>query len=178
MTNTKILKALILIDILIGLISVMFFDMKIVWSTQFGFISSSLIMLASMESYRRMVNARVELNIITTDDTRDTIDKLEDPYDLYSEDIKEDEAKSLVEVVKDEKKTLKKSKRTFKQTAKDAKAALSIYRLGAYGVLIAGFLFLNKNTLLHTISYILALSVPMLVVVFMLIQAKDMQIEK
>ena len=178
MTNIKIIKALIVTDILIGLISIMFFDMKIVWSTQFGFISSSLIMLASMESYRRMVNARVELNIITADDTRDTIDKLEDPYDLYSEDIKEDEPKSLVEVVKDEKKTLKKSKRTFKQTAKDAKAALSIYRLGAYGVLVGGFLFLNKNALLHSISYILALSVPMLVVVFMLLQSTDNQTQE
>jgi uncharacterized Ntn-hydrolase superfamily protein len=51
-----------------------------------------------------MVDARVEHGIITIDDSKDVIDKLEDPYDLYSEEVIEEEEKSLVEVVKDERK--------------------------------------------------------------------------
>ena len=74
--NLKFLKALVIVDLLIILISVIFFDIKTVWSTQIGFISSSLVMFASMRSYRRTVDARVEHNIITIDDTKDTIDKL------------------------------------------------------------------------------------------------------
>ncbi len=93
-------------------------------------------MIASIFSYRRMVNARVKHNIVTMDDSKDTIDKLEDPYDLYSEDVRKIEEKSLAEAVKEEKKKLKENRRTVYQTIKDTKAALSIYRLGAYALLI------------------------------------------
>ncbi len=173
--NLKLLKAMVAVDILIILISVIFFDIKILWNTQIGFISASLIMFASMRSYRRMVDARVELNIITIDDSKDVIDKLEDPYDLYTEEITEEieEEKDLVEVVKEERQKLKGSKRSLAQTLKDTKAALSIYRVSAYIVLILGFLYLNRHGLLHIVSYILALSVPMLVVVFVLLSEKE-----
>ncbi|WP_309497752.1 hypothetical protein [Sulfurovum sp.] len=172
--NFKLLKALVVVDILIILLSVIFFDIKTVWSTQIGFISASLIMLASMRSYRRMVNARVEHNIITIDDSKDVIDKLEDPYDLYSEDVVEDEEeKDLKEVVKEERQKLKDNRRSMGQTLKDTKAALSIYRLSAYIVLILGFLYLNRNELLQIPSYILALSLPMFIVVYVLMSEKE-----
>ena len=83
----QILKALAIADVVVILLSIIFFDIKTLWNTQIGFISASLVMLASMKSYKRMVDTRVELNIITIDDTRDTIDKLEDEHDLYSEEI-------------------------------------------------------------------------------------------
>lgn len=168
----KILLTLVVTDIAIALVSIIFFDIKVLWNTQFGFISASLIMLASMKSYARMVDARVALDIVTIDDSVDVIDKLEDPYDLYSEDVV-DEDKSLVEVVKEERKKLKANGRTTAQTLKDAKAALSVYRIGAYILLILGFMYLNRQGLLHVPSYILALSVPMLVVVYILINNKD-----
>lgn len=172
--NFKLLKALVVVDILIILLSVIFFDIKTIWSTQIGFISASLIMLASMRSYRRMVNARVEHNIITIDDSKDVIDKLEDPYDLYSEDVVEDEEeKDLKEVVKEERQKLKDNRRSMGQTLKDTKAALSIYRLSAYIVLILGFLYLNRNELLQIPSYILALSLPMFIVVYVLMSEKE-----
>ena len=171
--NSKILKTLVMVDILIILLSVIFFDIKIVWNTQIGFISASLVMLASMKSYQRMVDARVEHGIITLDDSKDVIDKLEDPYDLYSEEVIKEEEKPLTEVVKEERQKLKANRRSLGQTLKDTKAALSIYRLGAYVVLILGFLYLNRHELLHIPSYILALSVPMLVVVYILLGNKE-----
>ena len=170
--SSQILKTLVIVDIIIVLISIIFFDIKTVWNTQIGFISASLVMLASMKSYQRMVDARVEHNIITIDDSKDVIDQLEDPYDLYSEEIEQEEEKPLTEVLKDERKNLKDNRRSLGQTLKDTKAALSIYRLGAYAILILGFLYLNRHDLLHIPSYLLALSLPMLVVVWILVGEK------
>jgi len=180
MTNSslKILKALLIADSIIIAVSIIFFDTKVLYNTQIGFISASLVMFASMMSYRRMVNTRVQHNIITTDDTKDVIDKLEDPYDLYSEseEVVTAEEKPLIEVVKEERKKLKENRRSLGQTLKDTKAALSLYRLGAYAVLILGFLYLNRHHLLHIPSYILALGIPVAVTVTILLQEKEEQI--
>ncbi|RRS31761.1 MAG: hypothetical protein P794_03120 [Epsilonproteobacteria bacterium (ex Lamellibrachia satsuma)] len=175
--NLRILKTLVSIDILLILVSVIFFDIKIVWNTQIGFISATLVMIASMISYRRMVNARVEHNVITMDDSKDVIDKLEDPYDLYSEELAEGEEKNFRETVKEEKQKLKENRRSLFQILKDTKAALSVYRIGAYAVLVLGFLYLNRHGLLHIPSYILALSIPPVIIVTLLIRDKENQIQ-
>lgn len=173
-TNLKFLKALAIVDVVIILTSVIFLDVKVLWNTQIGFVSASLIMFASMRSYRRMIDARVEHNIITIDDSKDVIDKLEDPYDLYSEEVMEaTEEKDLKEVVKEERQKLKASRRSLGQTLKDTKAALSVYRLGAYIILILGFLYLNRHDLLHIPSYLLALALPMFTVVYVLMSEKE-----
>jgi len=169
----QILKALAIADIVVILLSIIFFDIKMLWNTQIGFISASLVMLASMKSYKRMVDTRVELNIITIDDTRDTIDKLEDEHDLYSEEIVEDESADIRDAVKDEKSRMKKNRRTIGETIRDTKAALSLNRIGAYIILILGFFYLNRHDYLMAPAYILALTVPMLVVVFVLINNKE-----
>jgi len=171
--NKKLLIVLLAVDLLWGAISLIFFDIKIFWNTQIGFISSTLVMIASMISYRRMVNARVEHNIITVDDSKDVIDKLEDPYDLYSEEIVEEEEVDLAQTVKEEKKRLKENRRTLLQVLKDTKAALSLYRLGAYAVLILGFLYLHRHGLFDIPSYIVALGIPPLIIVTTLIRNKE-----
>jgi len=169
----QILKALAIADIVVAFISIIFFDIKIVWNTQIGFISASLVMLASMKSYKRMVDARVENNIITFDDTRDTIDKLEDEHDLYSEEIVEDDTVDIRDAVKEEKARMKQNRRTMSETLRDTKAALSLNRIGAYVVLVLGFFYLNRHGFLMVPAYILALSIPMLVVVFVLLSNKE-----
>lgn len=171
-TNLKILKTLLVVDILLIAVSFIFFDMKVLYNTQIGFISATLVMIASMISYRRMVNTRVEHNIITMDDSKDVIDHLEDPYDLYSEDVIEEKEKDLVEVVKEERKKLKDG-RSLYQTLKDTKAALSIYRLAAYAVLILGFLYLNRQGLLYIPAYIIALGIPPVIIVTLLLKEKE-----
>ena len=168
----QILKALVVVDIFVILISIIFFDIKMLWNTQIGFISASLVMLASMKSYKRMIDARVEHNIITIDDTRDTIDKLEDEHDLYSDEIIEDESIDIRDTVKDERERMKKNRRTLSETIRDTKAALSLNRIGAYIILILGFFYLNRHDLLMAPAYILALSVPMLVIVWVLVNQK------
>ncbi|HSR73408.1 MAG TPA: hypothetical protein VLL31_01065 [Sulfurovum sp.] len=172
-TNHKILTLLVSVDILLLLITIIFFDIKVVYNTQIGYITASLVMVASIMSYRRMVNARVKHNIITMDDSKDVIDKLEDPYDLYSETVTEAEEKDYAQIVKEEKKKLKENRRTIYQTIKDTKAALSIYRLGAYAVLILGFLYLKRHDLLHIPSYILSLGIPTVILVWILLKEKE-----
>jgi len=171
--NRKILTVLVTVDVLLILVSIIFFDMKILYNTQIGYISSTLVMVASIVSYRRMVNARVKHNIVTMDDSKDVIDKLEDPYDLYSEDIVEEEVQDFAQTVKEEKKKLKENRRTVYQTIKDTKAALSIYRLGAYALLILGFLYLNRQGLLHIPSYIISLGIPSVILVWVLLKEKE-----
>jgi len=172
--SLKILKVLIAADLLL-LIGALFFGGKVwAYNTQIGFISATLIMVASVISYRRMVNTRVEHGIVTLDDSKDVIDKLEDPYDLYSEEITEsEEEQDLAEVVKEEKKKAKENRRSLGQTLKDTKAALSLYRLGAYALLILGFMFLNRQDLLHIPSYLFALSLPPMIIVIMLVTQKE-----
>ena len=171
--NRKILTVLVIVDVLLLLVSIIFFDMKVVYNTQIGYITSTLVMVASILSYRRMVNARVKHNIVTMDDSKDVIDKLEDPHDLYSEDVVEDEEKDFATTVKEEKKKLKENRRTVYQTIKDTKAALSIYRLGAYALLILGFLYLNRQGLLHIPSYIISLGIPSVILVWVLLKEKE-----
>lgn len=171
-TTTNVLKAFVIADVVLIVTSIIFFDIKVLWNTQIGFLSSALVMLASMKSYKRMVDTRVEHNIITVDDSKDVIDKLEDPHDLYSEEIVEEGEADLVETVKEEKQRLKANRRSLGQTLKDTKAALSLYRLGAYIVLILGFLYLNRHGLLHIPSYLIALTIPMVLMVFVLISNK------
>jgi len=173
--NKTLFIALVIADILLAGASLIFFDIKAVWNTQTGFISATLVMIASMLSYRRMVNARVENEVITTDIDKDVIDKLEDPYELYSEEVKteEDNKKEFAEVVREERKKLKENRRTLFEVLKDTKAALSLYRLGAYAVLILGFLYLHRHGLLDIPSYIVALSIPPVIIVTMLIRNKS-----
>ena len=163
-TNKRIMLTLLTVDLVMMLISIIFFDTKVLYNTQIGFISATLVMIASMISYSRMVNARVEHNVITYDDSKDVIDILEDPYDLYSEEVQE-------EPKEDKKKP--KDNRFLYQILKDTKATLSAYRLGAYLTLILGFLYLNRHELLHIPSYILALSIPPMVIVTVLIMNKE-----
>lgn len=170
--SSILFKTLFVVDVLVIAVSLIFFDIKVLWNMQIGFISASLVLIGSMVSYRRMVNSSVENNVVMMDDTKDVIDKLEDPYDLYSEEIVEEEGKDLVETVKEERKKLKENKRPLSQTIKDSKAAFSFYRLGSYAVLVLGFLYLNRQGLLDIPSYIVALSIPPVVIVLTFLMNK------
>ena len=173
--SLSIFKLLLAIDLLLIAGSILFFDTKVLYNTQIGFFSSTLVMLGSMFSYRRMVNKRVEHEIITVDDSKDVIDKLEDPHDLNSEDIVENPDVDIVEAVKEEKKRMKENKRSLFQALKDTRGALSLYRISAYMLLIMGFLYLNRQELLHIPSYLVSLTLPIIGIVWVLISDKENQ---
>jgi hypothetical protein len=162
--------ALVIVDFIIIFLSYLFGESDWLINTQMAFIPSSLVMLGSMLSYKSMVQGRLNVGAIP-DDERDTLDKLEDPYDLYDDKVeRDDNEKTLVEVVKEERQNLKKSRRSIWQTTKDSKASFSFYRLGAYLLLIFGFFYLNNNKLLDIPIYLLSLSIPSIVIVIILMR--------
>jgi len=171
-TSIRALKVLIAVDIAIFVFAGFFGGKVWLINTQIGFITSSLVMIASVISYKRMVDTRVEHGIVTIDDSKDTIDKLEDPYDLYSEEIKNDE-ENLQEVVKDKRDKPKQNRRSLSEVLKDTKAALSAYRLFAYATLILGFMYLNRQELLHIPSYMIALGLPPVIIVTVLLKNRE-----
>lgn len=170
--SKKILKFLLIVDAVLIAIGVIFFDTKVFYSMQIGFITSMLVMLASFVSYRRMIAVRVEKEIITIDDSKDAIDRVEDPYDLYDDEEIIKEEQSLAETIKEEKKKLKENRRSLFEILKDTKAALSVYRLGAYLLLVLGFLYLQRHELLHIRGYLFALSLPPVIIVAILLRDK------
>jgi hypothetical protein len=170
MKNT--LFALFLVDVFIIFLTYFFGEEYWLVNSQVAFITSSFVMFGSMLSYRSMVQGRLNVGAIP-DDERDTLDKLEDPYDIYDDEkVKNDENKTLVEVVKEERDNLKKSRRSLWQTTKDSKASLSFYRLGAYILLVFGFFYLNSNKFLDIPIYLISLAIPSIVIVIMLMQKK------
>jgi len=144
-------------------ITVLFFEPKVIASALLGYFTSTFILLASMRSYRRVVEKGVMNQMVM--DERDAIDKVEDPYGLFGEEEspKESPPKDLVEVVKEERSRLK--GRSFVETLKDSRASLAPYRILSYAVMVVGFVFLQRNHLLSIFPYLIALTLPIVVVV-------------
>ena len=181
--NRKILNTLLVIDIGIILFCMLSGNRNWLYTTQIGFVTSALVIAASMASYRRMIEKRLEYGAVPVEDERDKLDKIDDPYDLYSDEViaeeKELSREEFVEVVNEEKEKQKANRRSISEVIKDTRAFLSFYRIGAYGLLILGFFYLNRNDYLHIPSYFFALSVPPVIVVIMLMrESKIMQKEE
>ncbi len=162
-TDRKVVGLLLAGDGILLLLAALFSE-KVLLNTQIGFFSATLVMLGSMKSYRRMVDARVEHEVITTDIDKDVIDKLEDPHDLYSEEIKEEAPADIHSAIKEEKQRLKANRRSLFEVLKDTKAALSLYRICAYGVLILGFMYLQRQGMLHLGAYLISVGLPPFIV--------------
>ena len=136
---------------------------------QIAFLASVLILLGSTYSYKRLVDSRVASED-RPDDT-DLVDKLDDPFDLYSEEISSEplaaEELDLKTVVQEEKKRLKENKQTIKNTAKSAPALVSIFRVVPYLFLVLGFIGLNNNGLLSLVPFLIGLGFGVVVGLFM-----------
>ena len=143
------------------------------YSFAIGYISSSLVLLASFRNYAKAVQARLEAGVVDISDDRDTIDRLEDPYGLYEEE-NDDEEKDIREIIKKEKALMKRKRRPLIRVLADASPALSILRLGAYLLLIGGFFYLNKTGRLDILHYLISLFIPVLLTVWSLMaEAKE-----
>ncbi len=157
----KIINTLLILDI--GIVIFIYLSGDIVWfiNAQIGFISSSLVVLATFISYKSMVEKRVEAGDISDLD-RDTVDKIEDPYHLYDEN----HGDSIDKTIENEKDIQKKRKLSVKEALKNSRASLSIHRLLAYAILVIGFLYLTRTSQLDIIPYIFAISLPPIVILY------------
>ncbi len=170
--NKKILNTLLAVDIGVILFCALTGHRNWLYTTQIGFFSSALVMIASMASYRKMVEKRVAETVTVSDEERDELDKIDDPHGLYEsgdaarqESIKIDESAEA----SDEADIAK--KRTPFEIIKDTRAFWSYYRAGAYLLLVIGFFYLNRHNYLHIPSYLFALALPPVIVVTLLVRA-------
>ena len=142
-------------------------------NSQLSFASSLFVTLASYYSYKKVIEKRLALESESYDD-RDEVDKLEDPFDLYSEEIV-DEEKDLVEVVKEERAKVTSLKQTATNLSKTVGGAFSPFRLGSYLFLFLAFLYLVNNGLFYIWAYVSGLFVvPISVLIFsIMIRGKE-----
>lgn len=152
-------------DLCLIVYALIFQDTLWLLNSQVAFISSLFITIASFLSYRKNVHSRLSKyddSIKVQGEDRDKIDEIDDPYDLYSEDIEpvpEEELtpEKIKEIIQEEKKKV--SKNSFKNTVFSAGGFVSIYRILGYGTLVFGFFALNNNKLFVAVAFLIGLGV-------------------
>ncbi|WP_281950696.1 hypothetical protein [Nitrosophilus kaiyonis] len=125
-------------------------------NSQIAMIASLFVTYASFLGYKKVVikKSKEYINI----DDRDVIDKIEDRFDLYSEEKKENEIDAK-KVFEEEKQKLKNSKENLKNFFMTSGGFLSIYRIISYLFLIFSILFLINNKEFNAIAYFIGLSI-------------------
>lgn len=154
---TKSLKNTIKYFVLIQVVFVLLLAVSQLFYINFivAFFASFFIMAGTMYSYKRVVEKGVENGGAYT---RDALEKIDDPYDLYDEEIPpEDSEKSLKEIVKEEKARIKKNG-GVKHMKTTLPAMFSLYRLVPYGFLFISFLALYNNQALHIAPYLIGIT--------------------
>ncbi len=152
---TKIKKTLIFLIVLQTLIAFLLFISKAVFASfEIALLSGAVIIMGSLYAYRNMIRTRtldVEIG-----DSKDIIDMMDDPYDLYEEE-REGEVKDIKELIKEEK--AKQKQNIIENTTKNSAAWVSVYRLLPYAFLVLGFLGLQNNHSLVLLPYLTGLGV-------------------
>jgi len=150
-TLKKNLFSIIVVEAII--IAIYFLDFKIFINLQIASLSSFLIIIASNYTHKRMVNSKLKTGIY---DNEDPLDKIEDPYDLYSEDeVKED--LDLSEVIKEERAKIVSLKESANNLAKSIGGLFSPIRLLSYLFLFVSFLYIVNNQKFYVLPYIIGL---------------------
>jgi len=160
---SKYAKVFLALDF--GIILFCLLQGNMIWllNTQIAFLSVLVIVIGSFLGYHRNISKQIETFDTETKTSldHDVIDKLEDPYDLYSDDGIQEEVEiskeEFVEIVKEEKTKLKKN--TIQNTIKSASGFASLYRVFGYILLILGFFNLNNNGFFNAIAYVIGISV-------------------
>lgn len=116
--------------------------------------SSMFIVMGSLYAYRNMIQSRI--GDVDFEDIKDSIDMLDDPYDLYEEE-RADEVADIKAMIKEEKARQKGN--ILQNTTKNASAMVSVYRLIPYAFLVLGFIALNNSHELSIFSYLVGLAV-------------------
>ncbi len=164
----KFLKLFLIIDF--GVIFFCLLQDNMIWlvNTQSAFFSSIVITFGSYLGYKRNIEKRVENAQVDTDEP-DSIDKIEDPFDLYSEINEKEELskEEIKEIILEEKKKLRNPVATVKNTIFSAGGFASLYRIFGYILLVAAFFYLNNNQLFSAIPFLFGLLiVPLITIIY------------
>ncbi len=165
-------KVFFLVDLCIIIYALVFQSSIWLLNSQVAFFASMFVTIASFLSYKRNVQNRLS-NLDTSkqlkEEPRDKIDEIDDPYDLYSEDIEpvKDEdltAQKIKQIIQEEKAKVKRN--SFKNTVFSAGGFVSIYRVVGYAFLIFGFFALNNNNLFIPVAFLVGLGIVPIAVLF------------
>lgn len=154
----RILNALLIVDIGIIIFCILSGQRDWFINSQIGFFSSLAVILASLYSYRKMVDQSVASGAVISSN-EELLEKIEDPHGVYDEE--DSQSVILEEIVEEDKKI------TTLEALRKSKAFISFYRLGAYLLLALGFLYLQSNHILHIPSYLFAIALPPAIIAIM-----------
>lgn len=165
-------KVFVVIDLCLIIYSLGFHDKYWLLNAQVAFVASLFITITSFFSYKRNIQNRLSTVDYTKKDysneQRDKVDEIDDPFDLYSEyeEIPEEELtpEKIKEIIKDEKSKVKRN--SLKNTIFSAGGFLSIYRVIGYGLLVFSFFALNNNNLFLPVAFLVGLGVVPIGVLF------------
>lgn len=115
-----------------------------------AYLSALLVIGATIFGYWQMVQGSG--SAVPNHDLQDETERIDDRFGLWEEESFESEDAALV--LKEEKRRLKSGKRGFREFLKTTKPALSLYRLGAYAVLIYILYKLVSNGVFEPLSYL------------------------
>lgn len=160
----KYIRVFLIADVILSILAFSYGGFSWLINSQFAFVSSLLITLATFVSYKKSVLNRVESfddTDMQNENARDKLDEIDDAHDLYSPDIKEGSQELSKEeiktVLKEEKAKVKKN--SLKNTIATAGSFMSIYRIGGYFLLAVGLLYLSNNKIFEIIPYLIGLFV-------------------
>ncbi len=166
MKISDLIKIFFVINIIFSIIGIIFFGFNGFINLQVAFLSSFFIVIGSFIGYRKNIIKQSENYIIKDQHERDTVDQIDDKFDLYSE-INENELseEEIKQIIQDEKKKHN-IKDSIQNTMKSFGAATSIYRVVGYLLLVFGFFGLKNNHILDPIVYLIGfLIVPFMALV-------------
>ena len=152
MMRNKAIKIFFIIDFGVVLFCLLSGHMDWLLNTQIAFFSSLMVTIGSYLGYQKNIQSRAQ-DHINDDDNYDELDKMDDKYDLYSDEVKSIEVKEPTkEEIKEAMKPIKQNH--FGNFKSGFSGMASLYRLFGYVGLIVGFFYLNNNGYLHVYSYI------------------------
>lgn len=150
---TRIKKTALFIVLLhFPIVLLMVISQEVFVSFEIAMLSTAMITMGSLYAYRNMIRIRVE--DVDLEAHKDSIDMMDDPYDLYEEE-RNDEIADVKEMIKAEKGRQKQE--MIKNTVKNSSAWVSAYRLIPYAFFVLGFIALQNNHMLHLLAYLIGL---------------------
>jgi len=146
----QIINILVLSEALI--LSTFFYSKVFYINAQVAYLSALLVIVGASLAYKKMVDKKVDAK--SSEAERDILDTIEDPHELYEEDVNEApvEELDLKTIVKEEKAKIK----TFsvKNMKHGARGSVSVFRIVPYIFLVLGFIALENNNLLDLTAYL------------------------
>ncbi len=127
-----------------------------------AYFSATFVVAASGFGYWQMVEGSE--TSIPHHDLPDAVERVDDRFGLWEEEA--EPPTDAAEMLKREKKRLKEAKMGWRQRLRTARPALSIYRIVAYVVLLAGIFWLIRHDRFEAVAYLAGAAVaPMLIAV-------------